>query len=88
MILIYENLINKPEKEIEKLTKFFGIFSDKKMKEFMNKYKQHKELVLNYKKMPQHMSVNTDGGKKNILNFIPSEIKQVIEKEFKEYIPK
>lgn len=78
-LLDYDQLMNDPDKAIKGLTSFFGVASPRKQKAFMKNYDEHKNIMLSYKSMPKHMSVNTSGKTGVIADMLPSDVKLMLE---------
>jgi len=78
-LLDYDQLMNDPSKAIKELTSFFGVASPKKQKDFMKNYDEHKKIMLAYKSMPKHMSVNTSGKTGVIEEMLPVDVKAMLE---------
>lgn len=83
-MLDYNELMIEPSLAIKKLTSFFDCYSDKGMDQFMSEYDNHKSMVLKFKSMPKHMSVNTSGRVGVITKMLSSEVKNYLDQKFKE----
>jgi hypothetical protein len=83
-VLEYDELMVYPALAIEKLTYFFDCYDEAKLGRFMDYYEEHKQIMLGYKSMPKHMSVNTSGRVGVISKMLSSEVKEYLDVTFKE----
>ena len=84
IILDYENLMENPKQEIEKITKFLNCYNEERINSFMSNYEMHKKSCLHYKSLPKHMSVNTSGNTSKIANILNKTLQKEIELYFQE----
>ena len=82
-LLNYNELMVNPRLAIERLTRFFGCYTDGMLDRFMSQYEQHKSMMLKFKSMPKHMSVNTSGRVGIISKMLSGEVKEYLDKTFK-----